>query len=219
MPANQQALLDGVSLRPIRPDERQRFDQLLIQVHHSHNASLVGGQLRCVAEFQGQWVALLAWSAAAFNLKDREAWIGWRRRQKRRRLPLAVNNSRFLILRETAVPNPASRVMKLSLRRLSRDWRNACGHVVLLAESFVDSQLFRGASCKASGWTLPGETAGYGRSRQDYHMAHERPKQLWVRELRPGVRTILRGRNLPAALQALEEGQVAECAASRFNAS
>ncbi len=29
--ANQQALLDGVSLRPIRPDERQRFDQLLIR--------------------------------------------------------------------------------------------------------------------------------------------------------------------------------------------
>ena len=89
LPANQQALLDGVSLRPIRPDERQRFDQLLIQVHHSHNASRVGGQLRCVAGFKGQWVALLAWSAAAFNLKDREAWIGWRRRQKRRRLPLA----------------------------------------------------------------------------------------------------------------------------------
>jgi hypothetical protein len=35
-----------------------------------------------------------------------------------------------------------------------------------------------------------------------------------VRELRPGARTILRGRNLPQALQALEEGQVPECAAS-----
>lgn len=212
--AAEQALLDGVTLRLIRPDERERFDRLLIEQHYLHNASLVGEQLRYVAEFEGRWVALLAWSAAAFNLKDREAWIGWSRRQKRRRLSLVVNNSRFLILRETVVPNLASRVMKLSLRRLSQDWLKAYNHEVLLAESFVDSQLFRGTSYKASGWTLLGQTAGYGRSRQDYYVAHERPKQLWVRELRPGARTILRGRNLPAVLRALEEGQVAECAAS-----
>ena len=44
---------------------------------------------------------------------------------------------------------------------------------------------------KASGWTLL-ETQGFKRSRQDYYVEHERPKQLWVRELRPGARTILR---------------------------
>jgi hypothetical protein len=77
----------------------------------------------------------------------------------------------------------------------------------------VDSQLFRGTCYKASGWTLLGQTRGYGRSRQDYYVAHERPKQLWVRELKAGARTILRGRNLPAALRALEEDAVPECAA------
>lgn len=43
-------------------------------------------------------------------------------------------------------------------------------------------------------------------------MEQERPKQLWVRELRPGARTILRGRHLPTALKARETGAVAECA-------
>jgi hypothetical protein len=100
----------------------------------------------------------------------------------------------------TRAPNLASRVMKLCLQRLSRDWQAVYGHEVLLAESFVDSQLFRGTSYKASGWTLLGQTRGYGRSRQDYYVAHERPKPLWVRELKAGPRTILRGRNLPAAL-------------------
>jgi hypothetical protein len=109
------------------------------------------------------------------------------------------------------VPNLASRVMKLCLHRLSADWLRVYGHEVLVAESFVDSQLFRGTCYKASGWTLLGQTQGYRRARQDYYVAHERPKQLWVRELRPGARTILRGRNLPAALKALEEGQVPEC--------
>jgi len=42
-------------------------------------------------------------------------------------------------------------------------------------------------------------------------VAHERPKQLWVRELRPGARTILRGRNLPAALQKLAPVHPPEC--------
>ena len=211
----EQALLDGVTLRPIRSDERQRFDQLLIEQHYLHNASLVGEQMRYVVEFEGQWVALLAWNAAAFNLKGREAWIGWSRRQKRRRLSLVVNNSRFLLLTPPGqAPNLASRVMKLCLQRLSADWQESYGHEVWVAESFVDSQLFRGTAYKASGWTLLGQTAGYGRSRQDYYVAHERPKQLWVRELKAGARTILRGRNLPVALQALEAGQAPECEAS-----
>jgi hypothetical protein len=156
-------------------------------------------------------VALLTWNGAAFNLRDREAWVGWSPGQKKRRLTLVVNNSRFVILLEKRVPNLASRVMKLCLQTLSADWLRTYGHEVLAVESFVDSQLFEGTCYKASGWTLLGQTQGYGRSRQDYYVEHERPKQLWVRELRPGARTILRGRNLPAALKVLEAGQVPEC--------
>ncbi len=156
-------------------------------------------------------MALLTWNAAAFHLKDREAWIGGTERQKRRRLTLVVNNSRFLIRTEGRVPNLASRVMRLCLDRLAVDWLGRHGHEVLVAESFVDRQLFRGTGYKAGGWTLLGQTQGYRRARQDYYVAHERPKPLWVRELRPGARTILRGRNLPAALKVLEAGPVPDC--------
>jgi hypothetical protein len=207
----QQALLDGVVVRLIQPGERESFDRLLTDQHYLHSAELVGEQLRYVAEYQGQWVALLSWSTAAYNLKERERWIGWDSRQKKRRLSLVVNNSRFLILGKESVPNLASRVMKLCLARLNEDWQQAYGHEVLIAESFVDSQLFRGTCYRASGWTLLGATQGYGRHRQDYYVEHHRPKQLWVRELRPGARTILRGRNLPATLRVLEQGQRPSC--------
>lgn len=210
----EQVLLTEVAVRLIEPEERNRFNELICREHYLRSADLVGEQLRYVAEYRGQWVALLAWNAAAFGLKDREAWIGWNAGQKRRRLPLVVNNSRFLIRTEHRVPNLASRVMKLCLQRLAADWQRGYGHAVLVAESFVDSQLFRGTCYKASGWTLLGQTQGYGRSRQDYYVAHDRPKQLWVRELRPGARTILRGRNLPAALNGLESGQVPTCSQS-----
>jgi len=126
----EQALLEGVQVRLIDPGERERFDRLIVSEHYLGNAQLVGEQLRYVAEYQSQWVALLAWSAAAYQLKLREAWIGWSGRQKQRRLPLVVNNSRFLILPGFHVPNLASRVMRLTVRRLSADLGaglSACG--------------------------------------------------------------------------------------------
>lgn len=207
----QQALLDGARVRLIEPQERERFDRLLVEGHYLHNAQLVGQQLRYVAEYQGQWVALLVWNAAAYKLKLREQWIGWTDRQKRRRLPLVVNNSRFFIPEPYHIPNLASKVMKLVLQRLSADWQQAYGHGVLVGESFVDPEQFRGTTYRASGWTLLGQTQGFGRSRQDFYQAHERHKQLWVRELQPGARTILRGRNLPAACQACEQAQPPDC--------
>ncbi len=206
-----QALLDGVQVRLLEAPERERFDEVLRQEHYLQSAHLVGEQVRYVAEYQGQWVGLFAWNAGAYKLKLREEWIGWSGRQKKRRLALVVNNSRFLILKAWAVPNLASRVMKLCLERLSQDWKQIYGHEVLVAESFVDSQRFLGTCYKASGWTLLGQTQGYRRCHEDFYEAHHRPKQLWVRELRPGARTVLRGRNLPEALRPSEAARPRDC--------
>ena len=143
----QQALLLGAQLRLIiEPVERERFDQMLLQGHYLHSADFVGQQLRYVAQYQGQWVALLVWSAAAYKLKLREQWIGWSDRQKQRRLPLVVNHSRFFIPEPYHIPNLASRVLKLNLQRLSADWEQTYGHAVLIAVTFVDPEHFRGTT-------------------------------------------------------------------------
>jgi hypothetical protein len=156
-------------------------------------------------------VALMIWSAGAYKLKLREQWIGWSDRQKKRRLPLVVTNSRFFIPEAYHVPNLASKVMKLVLRRLGQDWQRTYGHGVLIAETFVDPSRFQGTAYKASGWTLLGNTKGFERSRKDFYEAHDRPKQLWVRELQEGARTILRGPNLPKECQACEQDHPPEC--------
>jgi hypothetical protein len=98
MTDEQQCLIDGAQIRLLELGERHRFDQLIIEQHYLENAQLVGEQLRYVAEYNGQWVGLMAWSAGAYKLKHREEWIGWTDKQKKRRLPLVVNHSRFLIL-------------------------------------------------------------------------------------------------------------------------
>ena len=215
MPAvSEQHVLEHVQVRLIAADdalERERFRSLIEKHHYLKSDTLVGEQLRYVAELDGEWLALLSWSAAANHLKDREEWIGWDIPQRRRRLALAANNSRFLVLPGVDCPNLASRVLALCCERLADDWQQAYGHPVLVAESFVDSQLFRGTCYKAQGWELLGQTKGSGRNRQDYYTAHGRPKQLWVRELRPGARAILRAARLPASLQQVEDAVIPRC--------
>jgi hypothetical protein len=214
MSADEQAVLDGVTVRLIESREQERFNRLLIEQHYLHNAERVGQSLCYVAEYQEQWLALLSWSAPAYRLRAREAWIGWSEAQRRRRLGLVVNNSRFLILEQAHYPNLASRVMRLCVDRLNEDWQRHWGQALLLAESFVDVQVFRGTCYKASGWHELGLTQGYGRTREDFYVKHDRPKQLWVRELRTGARELLKARTLPEKYAGVEQRTAPMCEAT-----
>lgn len=163
---------------------------------------MVGERLCYVVEWAGQWLALLGWSAAAYHIAVRDQWIGWDDNQRRARLALVANNARFCLLTSPGqYPNLASRAMALNLARLSQDWQQAYGHPIVLAESFVDSQLFRGTAYKASGWKALGLSAGFGRVAQDFYEPHERPKQLYVREIVKHAARQLRQRHLPEKLR------------------
>ncbi len=73
--ANESEVLKRVSLRLLFEHERPKFDRLLIEKHYLHEAALTGQSLRYVAELDGHWVALLAFSAASLHLKAREKWL------------------------------------------------------------------------------------------------------------------------------------------------
>jgi hypothetical protein len=99
--------------------------------------------------------------------------------------------------------------MGLTLERLPQDWEARYGHPVWLAESFVDTQLFRGTAYKASGWSELGPTQGYGRCQQDYYVKHDRPKALFVKELKKNARRSLCVEHLPEALALVVESKLA----------
>ena len=196
----------------LEPGQQQRWNQLVMEQHYLRNATLVGEQLRYAVSDQGQWLALLGWSAAAWHLGLREAWLHWSEDQRRSRLHLLAQNSRFLILADrTQFPNLGTRAMKLCLDRLSEDWQAQHGHPILAVESFVDGQLFRGTIYQASNWTRLGPTAGFGRVAEDFYVPHQRPKQLWVRALQPQARQWLSAAELPAPLQVYEQPLPARC--------
>ena len=186
--------------------ERKRFDRLLEEKHYLQSGRLGGQNLRYVAELDGQWVALITFSAAALNIKAREKKIGWTPRQRARRLGFVVNNSRFLVLSDRQrYPNLASRVLALCLKRLSSDWSLCWGHPVVLVESFVDESQYRGTCYRACNFEAVGLTGGYGRSSRDFYEEHGQPKQLYLRELRKGAASILRRGRLPDWLIEHEE--------------
>ena len=205
--ASEQAVLDGLNLRLLNePEDKQRWDELVIEHHYLKSASMVGEQLRYVAEYQGQWLVLLGWCAPALHLKAREAWIQWSSEQLSQRRQLLAQNSRLTLLVERQqFPNLATRALGLCCRRLSADWLEMHGHPIVAVESFVDSQLmFRGTAYKAAGWMQLGPTAGFGRCAEDFYQRHDRPKQLWVRALDPEGTAALKAQSLPPRLAPYE---------------
>ena len=177
-------LLGEVTLRLIEDSERERFDGELVTQHYLKNANAVGRVLRYVAEYRGQWVALVMFNSAAYHLKPRDQWLHWVGAQVAQRRHLIAQNGRFLVLAAPGKwPNLASRVLKLTCARLSGDWRERFGYPVLAVETFVDPQRFRGTCYKAAGWEVLGPTQGQERNWQDFYTDTRHPKELWVRPL------------------------------------
>lgn len=206
------AVVEQIEVRLVRPEEEARWDELIIQHHYLKSARMVGEQLRYVAEYRREWLALLGWSAASYHLKGRDGWICWDDNQRRVRLHLVANNARFCRLGEhSRYPNLASQAMALNLARLSQDWQARYGHPIVVVESVVDLEWFRGTAYKASGWKAAGTTAGFKRVAQDFYEAHDSPKQLFVRELVKHAARGLRGRELPVGWSAQEQAVDRQC--------
>jgi predicted transposase YbfD/YdcC len=210
--ADEQEILEGLQVRPVtNPKDRARCDQLIIEHHYLHDATLVGEQMRYVATYKGRWLALATWSAAAFHIKDRDQFIGWNFEQCRQRRPLLANNSRLLVLPECHSPNLISRFMKLMLGRLSSDWLERWHHPIAMVESFVDPRLYQGTAYKVSGWSHLGRTAGWKRDAADFYIKHDAPKQIWVRELVKKACVKLRRPQLPPEWAVVEAAVAAHC--------
>ncbi len=175
------------SLQLVTPRESYLWDYLVHHYHYLGRPRLVGEHLRYLAFLQDQVVACLGWASAAFKVKDRDQFIGWEAPTQRKHLLFLANNVRFLILPWIRVPHLASKVLALSLRRLSRDWQASYGHPLYLAETFVDPNRFQGACYQASNWIYVGQTQGHAKKGNRYHH-HGQPKAIYVYPLHRNFR-------------------------------
>ena len=96
--------------------------------------------------------------------------------------------------------NLGSRVLSLCTRRMVSDWPVRFGHAVLLAESFVDPERFRGTVYRAANWIEVGRTRGFARDGPGYR-AHAHPKLVFVHPLERGAQARLRTAHRDPRLQ------------------
>jgi len=185
--------------------EKARVRRLLSKHHYLGDVRAVGEQLfYAITDGRGDWLGVLVFCAASRRLRARDHWINWSEEQRRRRLPLVVNNCRFLLIPNKTFPNLGSRSLRLTLDRLSADWQARYGHPVVVVETFVDPEQFCGTVYTANGWQELGLTDGFGRVRRDFYEQHNKPKRLFARELCRNARRSLQAEKLKPALACVE---------------
>jgi hypothetical protein len=181
LPLPAAAGLSALAIEGVDRTNSGLWNAYIEQYHYLGYAPLPGAQLRYFVRSEGQILALLGFSAAAWKCAPRDDFIGWDERERKTNLHLVVNNARFLILVRS--PNLASRILSMTAKRIASDWYARYGYTPVLLETFVEKERFTGTCYKASNWTYVGETKGRGKL--DMHHEHKVPvKSVWLYPLR-----------------------------------
>jgi len=162
------------------------FRFLLARHHYLGYGNTVGENVKYLVRAQDSHpLAALLFGAAAWKCAAREAWVGWSACQRRERLLLVANNSRFLVAPWVRVPSLGSHALRLAACRVSQDWQRKYGHGIELLETFVQGERFEGACYQAAGWRHVGRTTGRTRN-HDRHTPPGLPKEVFLKPLRAG---------------------------------
>jgi len=181
-----------VSLEIVRPGERlSQWRSNMSRYHVLGDPHVHGSQLRYMITSEGRDLGCLLFSASSWALSLREEWIGWTTEDKKQRLHLIVNNTRFLLFPWVRVKNLASRALSMAARQLQSDWLAEYCYAPVLLETFVDSP-YKGTCYKASNWIYLGETKGRGRNDR-YNQKPLTQKAIYMLPLQRDFRAVLKG--------------------------
>jgi hypothetical protein len=172
--------LGPLTFEQVRRTPREALvEGLVARYHYLGYKQPVGEHLKYLVTARGQPIACFCWSSAPRHLGPRDRFIGWSPETRKANLHGLAYQSRYLILPWVRVPHLASHLLGRMSRRLSGDWEKVYAHPVYLAETFVDSSLYRGTCYRAANWTWVGKTTGRGKDDQT-----KRPnrslKDMWV---------------------------------------
>lgn len=194
-----QSTLESLDFRKIEfklansKNELNLWDLLVKKYHYLDSSRIVGRQLKYLIFFDDRPIACLGWGDSSWNIRCREEWIGWTKKQLTKNRHLIINNVRFLILPWVQVPNLASYILSNCSHMARNDWEKKYGFQPVLLESYVDINKFRGICYKASNWVDIGRSSGYAKV-GSFHHNSQTPKALFVFPLDRKFRKILLGK-------------------------
>lgn len=173
------ASLGPLEVRLVRRAEGESvFNYLLNEYHYLGFSRPVGEHLKYLVLCGDRPVACMAWNSGPLKLKLRDAFVGAPRQAYAHNLHLIAYNSRYLIAPWVKVPHLASHILGCIVGRISADWQDLYHHRILLLESFVDTQRFRGTCYRGANWVCVGRSSGRGTKSQARDKASI--KELWV---------------------------------------
>jgi hypothetical protein len=107
------------------------------------------------------------------------------------------------------IPFPADTVHKsYDPEAVTRFWRALSSVDIVLK---AHRARFRGTCYRACGFEAVGPTKGFTRASRDYYLHHDQPKQLYLRELQPRARNLLRQARWPEELACHEACLTGPC--------
>jgi Druantia protein DruA len=169
---------------------RETLAAALAEFHYLGYTGSVGENAQYLITQGGRVLAGVVFGSAAWSCRDRDQFIGWSAEVRARNLSLITNNQRLLLLPWVRVPHLGSWILGRVLRRLSADWQAKYGHPILLVETFVERERFRGTVYRAANWQHVGATQG--RTRQDRNTTLRVPvKDIYVYPLARNFREVL----------------------------
>jgi len=149
-----------------RTGEEPLFNHLIAEYHYLGYTRPVGEHLKYLVYSGSRPVACFAWSSAPRHLKPRDRFIGWSQEARRKNIRYVAYNPRFLIPPWVEVRHLASHLLGRMVRMLPGEWERVYAHPVYFAETFVDSERFRGTCYRAANWVCLGRTTGRGKDDQ-----------------------------------------------------
>ncbi len=182
-------LVHNLHLEPVTDRARARLLARLMHDEHPQGAvQHAGRQLRYLIGSDHGWLGGFVFASPALRLRARERWLGWTEAERKASLSRVVGMSRFLIRKDVACGNLASRALGLCRRRLATDFEARYKVRPLLVETFCAAG-HDGTSLRAAGWVYVGDSTGRGRhaksgQRVGRKMIFMRPlSTTWRREL------------------------------------
>jgi hypothetical protein len=182
------ATLTPLTFRAVRRTPEESVFGGLIEAHHYLGYTQpVGEHLKYMVYAGERPVACLAWSSAPRHLAPRDRYLGWSATSRKRNIRFIAYNTRFLILPWVHVEHLASHLLGRMVRMLAGEWQRVYDHPVYFAETFVDTERFKGTCYRAANWVFLGHTTGRGKNDQT-HRANRPLKQVLGYPLTPDFR-------------------------------
>ncbi|MEA3421610.1 MAG: DUF4338 domain-containing protein [Acidobacteriota bacterium] len=174
---------NNIDIKQVRgTSDEKLFNGLIGKYHYIGYFQGAGKQLKYIVFLDKRPIACIGFGASALKVECRDKFIGWNSAVRINNLNIVVDNSRFLILPWIKIPHLASYILGRTLRNLSADWVKYHCHRIVLVETFVDTERFKGICYKAANWQFLGLTKGRGRNDR-YRNTEKSVKAVFVRSL------------------------------------